>query len=463
MNRWLSAAIILACGSSLAGASSSPALRIGVLGFRAAGMPVSGAAAGALFSAALYRNFPGLAVADSAELAQAQGLLGLDAVVNGSIIAFEKDADGSGGTLMMSANLVKLSSGEILWADTRTARVNTPFLKRSWRKGGTPNADGDSVLVGELLELAVFKLVQDLGKRLPQEALVPTGERVGPRESEKQRCAPPAFYESLPRDREWYYGVGKSSDTANARDAAVENLAKQVRGDLFAGSAPLVGWEQDDSRRCDGVSYVLVRIEKEQAQKSINDSAIFSAAALPPLVDKTPSALALKEIARANIARTAMIYSDLFGPRKLCGEDGCGGVPSPEERIEIAAARRKLAADAITVEDVVQVSNIYLRHSDEAGERDFFNAVLYKRRPPAGPLAEKFELTRELVFPLAWSAAFKRKDWPSYFTYCGNYLRSYPDGIYAATAETNRKNAARVLMQRNDELALNGPRQNSDE
>jgi hypothetical protein len=364
---------------------------------------------------------------------------------------------------MVSANLVRLSSGEILWADTRTVRISAPLMKRIWRGGANSKRDSDSILTGKLLELAVFQLVQDLGKRLPEAALSPMEEtrgrgRKGP---EKQGCAPPDFYEALPRDLDWYYGAGMSSDTANARDAAVGNLAKQVSGDLLSGSGPLVGWEQDDYRRCDGVSYVLVRIGKEQAQKSINDSSIAGAA--PPPTDKAPSGPALKEIARANIARTAMIFSDLFGPKKLCGARDCGGVPTREEANVIAGARRKLAANAITVEDVVQVSNIYLQHSEESEERDFFNAVIYGKRPAPGPLSENFELTRELVFPLAWSAALERKDWLGYFKYCGNYLRSYPDGIYAATAEKNRENAARVLMRRNDELALNESRPTSGE
>jgi hypothetical protein len=456
MNRWLTAAILsLSVAAAPAASASSPVLRIGVLPFRAAGIGMSGVAVSDLFSAALYRNFPGLSVANQAELEAAASREHLDALVGGSVIALNLDAGGNGGTLMMSANLVKLASGEILWADTRTARIKAPLLARLWRKTPKPERDSGSVMTAKLLQLAVFQLVQDLGARLPEEALSPAGGRAaaGRKDSGSEACVPPVFYESLPRDRDWYYGAGKSPDTGLAREAAVRNLIKQASSEeLAAGGVPLAGWEQDDYRRCAGFSYVLVRIKQEQAQKSINDSAILSAARPATLSDKVPSGRALDEIARANSARTAMIYSDLFGPEKSCGAGGCGA-PAPEEIRFIAAARRKLAADSITVEDVVRVSNIYLRRSEAAEEREFFNAVLYRKRPLPGPLTENFELTRELVFPLAWSAALRRKDWLGYFKYCGNYLRSYPDGLYAATAERNRENAARILMRRNADIA----------
>jgi hypothetical protein len=107
----------------------------------------------------------------------------------------------------------------------------------------------------------------------------------------------------LPRDREWFYGVARDSDTEQARLQALRNLGKQVTGDLeawtqeevdrLAGpgqdrwdvaakvgrllpkSTLLAGWEQDDFARCDGYSYVLVRIEKERVARYIRENQSF--------------------------------------------------------------------------------------------------------------------------------------------------------------------------------------------
>src|ERR1700674_2608681 len=86
-------------------------------------------------------------------------------------------------------------------------------------------------------------------------------------------CVPPGFFTSLPRDNEWFYGVARDTDTEKAREAAVQNLGKQVSGGIegwddrqiseIAGpgqdrarvteavetilsQTPLAGWEQDD-------------------------------------------------------------------------------------------------------------------------------------------------------------------------------------------------------------------------
>ncbi len=115
-------------------------------------------------------------------------------------------------------------------------------------------------------------------------------------------CSPPSFYASLPRDREWFYGVARDSDPDRAREAAVRNLGKQVSGSIdgwdekqvatIAGpgrgraavaeavdsiltQTPLAGWEQDDQARCNGYSYVLVRVQKEKAQSFLAENAKF--------------------------------------------------------------------------------------------------------------------------------------------------------------------------------------------
>lgn len=109
---------------------------------------------------------------------------------------------------------------------------------------------------------------------------------------------PPFFYSNLPRDREWYYGVGRDKDVGRARDMGVINLAKMVTGEvggwderqiwelagpgfdratvaatvgeMLPGRASLLGgWEQDDHVRCKGQSYVLVRVEKSRVNHFI--------------------------------------------------------------------------------------------------------------------------------------------------------------------------------------------------
>ncbi len=116
-------------------------------------------------------------------------------------------------------------------------------------------------------------------------------------------CEPPAFYRSLPRDREWYYGAGKGADAGKARDQAIRSLGKQVTGDvegwdeaaidgvagaghdrwdvakkigaLLPRSTLLSGLEQDDSDQCDGVSYAMVRVEKARVDRFLKESSKF--------------------------------------------------------------------------------------------------------------------------------------------------------------------------------------------
>ncbi|MFI5345738.1 MAG: ankyrin repeat domain-containing protein [Elusimicrobiota bacterium] len=121
-------------------------------------------------------------------------------------------------------------------------------------------------------------------------------------------CTPPVFYTSLPRDRDWYYGAGKAADAQEAREAALRSLSQQVTGDAqlwnleqikrIAGpgrdrarvaegignvlpqSSLLAGWEQDDFeyKNCNGMSYAMVRIEKERVLKFVQSDAAFKQA-----------------------------------------------------------------------------------------------------------------------------------------------------------------------------------------
>lgn len=116
-------------------------------------------------------------------------------------------------------------------------------------------------------------------------------------------CIPPSFYTSLPRDRDYYYGVARDSDTDRAREAAIRNLGQQAGaevegwsgervaalagpcrdkfqvaasvGRLLPKSDLLAGWEQDDFARCNGFSYVLVRIDKDRVARFLKESARF--------------------------------------------------------------------------------------------------------------------------------------------------------------------------------------------
>lgn len=145
-------------------------------------------------------------------------------------------------------------------------------------------------------------------------------------------CVPPGFYISLPRDREWYYGAGKDPDPEMARQQALRSLGKQVTGDvetwgeadlgkvagpgrdrwetakvigdLLPKSTLLAGWEQDDRDRCAGVSYALVRIEKERVERFLKESAKFKQAVLDSLAGRV-------EKAEKNIAALQSDYGAL--------------------------------------------------------------------------------------------------------------------------------------------------------
>ncbi len=136
----------------------------------------------------------------------------------------------------------------------------------------------------------------------------------------KEDCDPPVWYTSLPRDRDYYYGVARDPDTDRAREQALRNLGKQVTGDvegwpaekieavagpcrdkwevaagvgrLLPKSTLLAGWEQDGFERCDGFSYALVRVEKERVERFVRGSDKFKrdvVAGLSARLDKVES------------------------------------------------------------------------------------------------------------------------------------------------------------------------------
>jgi hypothetical protein len=202
----------------------------------------------------------------------------------------------------------------------------------------------------------------------------------------------------------------------------------------------------------------------------LDQSAGTPARALAPLLIKETvasvktligSGRALDQVSRANVASTEMMFSDLLDPKERCGTSKCAGGLTLEQAGVIAEARRKITAGTISMDDVVRVHAIFSHYSKGDDDRDFLTAVISRKMPPA-PLAANFVRTRELAFPLAWSSALSRNDWVHFFKYCADYLRFYPQGIYAAAAEKNRENAANILMMRNMELAA-GPDSGGEE
>jgi hypothetical protein len=485
MRRALAAGLLLALAALPARAGPLPALRIGVRAFETAASGVDGAAAADLFAAALSRSFPGLSIVERPRVEAALQESSLDCAASGAVATLERSPAGDGGTLTISARLVKVPSGEILWADTRTVRIRPPLLTRVF---GAPRRSGPDP-AAELLRLGVFELVQDLGKRLPREALSEPSRR---RRGEDEACSIPAFYEALPRDDDWYYGAGKAADAGQARAAALASLAEQATGrsagaaeSFSADTGLLAGWEQDDAARCGGSSYVLIRIRKEQIRRALAEggspkalslgerldrveernarllagAASTPSRALAPLLVKDTvasvkallaSAGALDEVARANVASAELIFSDLASPQDRCGARNCPAGPSLEQAGMIAAARRRVAAGTVTMDDLVKVHAVYSHFSKDEDDRDFLDAVLSRKRVRG---ADGYERVRELAFPLAWSSALLRDDWVGFFKYCTEYLRLYPTGIYAAAAEKNRENAASILIMRNTGLA----------
>lgn len=83
-----------------------------------------------------------------------------------------------------------------------------------------------------------------------------------------QDCIP-SFFNTDHRDSEWYYGVGKGPDAGEGRKDALRQLYLKISGGGESLPAEVVaGWEQDDHRECQGIYYVMVRIEKSQINRN---------------------------------------------------------------------------------------------------------------------------------------------------------------------------------------------------
>jgi hypothetical protein len=84
-----------------------------------------------------------------------------------------------------------------------------------------------------------------------------------------QDCVP-KFFNSEPRDSEWFYGAGKGADASAAREDALRHLAVKASGGLAAlDDDSLAGWEQDDHGECGGTHYALIRIEQDRVKRNL--------------------------------------------------------------------------------------------------------------------------------------------------------------------------------------------------
>jgi hypothetical protein len=84
-----------------------------------------------------------------------------------------------------------------------------------------------------------------------------------------QDCVP-RFFNSEPRDAEWFYGAGKGADASAARDDALRRLAiKAAGGERVLPPEALAGWEQDDHGECAGTHYALARIEQARVRRNL--------------------------------------------------------------------------------------------------------------------------------------------------------------------------------------------------
>ncbi len=193
----------------------------------------------------------------------------------------------------------------------------------------------------------------------------------------KDDCDPPPWYTSLPRDRDYYYGVARDPDTDRARDQALRNLGKQVTGDiegwpadkiaevagpcrdkwevaagvgrLLPKSALLAGWEQDGFERCNGFSYTLVRVEKDRVERFVRGSDRFK-----------------KDVAAALSARLDKVESDVAAlTRRLERlEKGLGALPAGAESAAVSQSVAEARADLSAGKPSAEVARKVARAED---------------------------------------------------------------------------------------------------
>lgn len=194
----------------------------------------------------------------------------------------------------------------------------------------------------------------------------------------KDECWPPSWYTSLPRDRDYYYGVARDADTDKAREQALRNLGKQVSGDLegwpadkieeVAGpcrdkwevaasvgrllpkSALLQGWEQDGFERCGGQSFVLVRVEKDRVERFVRGSPKFK-----------------EDVAASLSARLDKVEADVSDLKRRLErlERGLGALPPGTDAAAASKAVAEARADLGAGKPAAEVARKVARAEDE--------------------------------------------------------------------------------------------------
>jgi hypothetical protein len=101
-----------------------------------------------------------------------------------------------------------------------------------------------------------------------------------------QDCVP-TFFNSEPRDADWFYASGQGRDAQEARRDAVRSLFAKATGGENLPAEILAGWEQDDHGECRGRHYALVRIE--QAAVKRNKAALAAPRKEAPVRAKAPA------------------------------------------------------------------------------------------------------------------------------------------------------------------------------
>lgn len=239
----------------------------------------------------------------------------------------------------------------------------------------------------------------------------------------KDDCAPPTFYTSLPRDRDYYYGVARDGDTDKAREQAIRNLGKQVTGDvegwpaekiaevagpgrdkwevaakvgkLLPRSSLLAGWEQDGFERCGAYSYVLVRVEKDRVEKFVRGSEKFK-----------------KEVVAGLSARLDKVEADVaaLNDRLSKLERGLAGLPADAESAELAKKVAEARADIGAGKPAAEVAKKVAKAEDEYSRLEERMKTYQKTRDAAEAArlaALKAEKAPELKARLAAIAAGK--------------------------------------------------------
>lgn len=191
-------------------------------------------------------------------------------------------------------------------------------------------------------------------------------------------CAAPTWYTSLPRDREYYYGVARATDTEAARQGALRNLAKQVTGEiegwptdkvaevagpcrdkwevaasvgrLLPSSSLLSGWEQDGFESCGANRFVLVRVEKDRVERFVRGSDRFK-----------------KEVVAGLTARVAKVESDLAAltARVERLEKGLSALPADAGKADAAKAVAEARAGLKSGRPAAEVAKAVARAEDE--------------------------------------------------------------------------------------------------